>query len=298
VSIGTLVTSGPLILAIPVAAAAGAVTFLSPCCLPLVPGYLSYITGMSGAGAGRAAARLGAATVSASAGTGAATGTAAGEVALGGGGGVATQERPAPPRPAGPPKGRAIAGAALFILGFSFVFSTYGFAAGGIGHLLRAHDTGLTQLLGGFTVLLGLLFAGVFDRFSFAGRIFKPSARPGAGLAGAPLLGIMFGFGWSPCLGPTLTAVMGLSVSSASAGRGAFLAFIYGLGLGIPFMIVAVAFQRVVNVLGFFRRNARMISRIGGALLVVVGLLEVLGGWSTVIAWMHTHWVQGNKLPI
>ncbi|MGH3172105.1 MAG: cytochrome c biogenesis CcdA family protein [Trebonia sp.] len=294
-SIGTLVTSGPLILAIPVAAAAGAVTFLSPCCLPIVPGYLSYITGMSGAGAGTARA-----------GTGTPAGVTAAvsaEVALAGsgaeaGGGVTTAERTAPAKPDGPARGRAIAGAALFILGFSFVFSTYGFAAGGIGHLLRAHDTGLTQVLGGLTILLGLLFAGVFDRFSFAGRIFRPSARPQAGLAGAPLLGVMFGFGWSPCLGPTLTAVMGLSASSASAGRGAFLAFIYGLGLGIPFMIVAVAFQRVVNVLGFFRRNARMISRIGGALLVIVGLLEVIGGWTAVIDWMHAHWVQGSSLPL
>lgn len=285
-SIGTLVTSGPLILAIPVAAAAGAVTFLSPCCLPLVPGYLSYITGMSGAGAG---------TV-----TGAATapGTQAAVAVADGGSGVATRERTATTVPASASKGRAVAGTALFVLGFSFVFATYGFALGGIGHLLRAHDTGLTQVLGGITILLGLLFAGAFDRFSFAGRVFKPSARPRAGLAGAPLLGVMFGFGWSPCLGPTLTAVMGLSASSASAGRGAFLAFIYGLGLGIPFLIVAMAFQRVVNVLGFFRRNARMITRIGGAFLVVVGLLEVTGGWSSAIAWMHTHWISGYQLPL
>jgi cytochrome c-type biogenesis protein len=296
VSIATLVTSGPLILAIPVAAAAGAVTFLSPCCLPLVPGYLSYITGMSGAGTGTA----GTGTRGAAAST-LATATASAEVSVavtgGGAGGVTTAERTVPAKPAAAAKGRAVAGSALFILGFSFVFSTYGFAAGGIGHLLRAHDTGLTQILGGITILLGLLFAGAFDRFSFAGRIFKPSARPQAGLAGAPLLGVMFGFGWSPCLGPTLTAVMGLSASSASAGRGAFLAFIYGLGLGIPFMIVAVAFQRVVNVLGFFRRNARMISRIGGALLIIVGLLEVIGGWTSVIDWMHTHWIQGYELP-
>ena len=122
---------------------------------------------------------------------------------------------------------------------------------------MRAHDTGLTQILGGVTILLGLMFAGVFDRFSFAGRVFRPSVRPKAGLAGAPLLGVMFGFGWSPCIGTTLTAVLTLSASSGTAVRGAFLAFIYGLGLGIPFLIVAVAFQRVVNVLGFFRRNAR-----------------------------------------
>jgi cytochrome c-type biogenesis protein len=288
-SIQHLVTSGPLILAIPVAAAAGAVTFLSPCCLPLVPGYLSYITGMSGAGAGTgtldarrepAVAATTATTQAAGGGVGTRTQAATGTAAAG---------------PAAPGKGRAVAGALLFILGFSFVFATYGFAAGGLGGLLRAHDTGLTQILGGVTILLGLLFAGLFDRFTLAGRIFKPSARPQAGLAGAPLLGMMFGFGWSPCFGPTLTAVMSLSVVSGGAARGAFLAFVYGLGLGIPFLIVAVAFQRVVNVLGFFRRHARMVSRIGGALLVVVGILEVTGAWTSAINWLRVHWISGYE---
>jgi cytochrome c-type biogenesis protein len=138
----------------------------------------------------------------------------------------------------------------------------------------------------------------VFDRFTFAGRIFRPSARPKAGLAGAPLLGVMFGFGWSPCIGPTLTAVLALSASSGTAARGAFLAFIYGLGLGIPFLIVAVAFQRAVNVLGFFRRNARLVSRIGGALLVIVGILEVTGAWTSAINWMRANWIGSYQLPI
>jgi cytochrome c-type biogenesis protein len=291
-SIQHLVTSGPLILAIPVAAAAGAVTFLSPCCLPLVPGYLSYITGMSGAGApaGAAGARREPAVAATAA-------TAATAQAAGGGVGTRTQAATgtATAGPAAPGKGRAVAGASLFILGFSFVFATFGFAAGGLGGLLRAHDTGLTQILGGVTILLGLLFAGLFDRFTFAGRIFKPSARPQAGLAGAPLLGMMFGFGWSPCAGPTLSAVLSLSAVSGGAARGAFLAFVYGLGLGIPFLIVAVAFQRVVNVLGFFRRHARMVSRIGGALLVVVGILEVTGAWTSAINWMRVHWISGYE---
>jgi cytochrome c-type biogenesis protein len=277
-SIHSLVTSGPLILAIPVAAAAGAVTFLSPCCLPLVPGYLSYITGMSGAGTRSEPAVAATAATAATASSG-----------------VGTRTRMATLTPAAPRAGRAVAGTALFILGFSLVFATYGFAVGGLGGLLRAHTTGLTQVLGGVTILLGLLFAGAFDRFSFAGRIFKPSVRPQAGLAGAPLLGVMFGFGWSPCLGPTLSAVLALGLSSGTATRGAFLAFVYGLGLGIPFLIVAVAFQRVVNVLGFFRRNARMVSRIGGALLVVVGILEVTGAWTSAITWMRVHWVSGYE---
>jgi cytochrome c-type biogenesis protein len=291
-SVENLVSTGPLILAIPVAAAAGAVTFLSPCCLPLVPGYLSYITGMSGAGADRKAA-AGTVAVSASAGTAVAI-EGAGE----GGGGVTTATVAAPRDPATTPKGRAVAGTALFIVGFSAVFAVYGLAVGGLGQLLRAHDTGLTQVLGAITIVLGLMFAGAFDRFSFAGRIFRPSARPRAGLAGAPLLGVMFGFGWSPCIGPTLTAVLTLSASSGTAARGAFLAFVYGLGLGVPFLIVAAAFQRAVNVLGFFRRNARMVSRIGGAFLVVVGILEVSGAWTSAIDWLHTHWFSSYVPPL
>jgi cytochrome c-type biogenesis protein len=284
-SVQNLVTSGPLILAIPVAAAAGAVTFLSPCCLPLVPGYLSYITGMSGAGTEPGARAS------------AAAGTSAGTIAAGGGT-TTTATRVTPAGPASPTKGRAVAGTALFVLGFSFVFATYGFAIGGIGQLLRSHDTGLTQVFGGITILLGLLFAGVFDRFTFAGRIFRPSVRPQAGLAGAPLLGMLFGFGWSPCIGPTLAAVMGMSAASGTAGRGAFLAFIYGLGLGVPFLLVALAFQRMVNVLGFFRRNARTVSRIGGAFLVIVGLLELTGAWTSAISWLHTHWFAGYETPL
>jgi cytochrome c-type biogenesis protein len=284
-SVENLVSSGPLILAIPVAAAAGALTFLSPCCLPLVPGYLSYITGMSGAGGAAESAAV----------TGG--GTAAVAVAEGGGG-VTTARVTASDAPGPAPTGRAVAGTALFVLGFSAVFAVYGLAFGGLGHLLRAHNTGLTQVLGVITILLGLMFAGAFDRFSFAGRIFRPSARPRAGLAGAPLLGVMFGFGWTPCIGPTLTAVLALSETSGTAARGAFLAFVYGLGLGVPFLIVAAAFQRAVNVLGFFRRNARLVSRIGGALLVVVGVLEVTGAWTSAIAWLHTHWLTSYSTPL
>jgi cytochrome c-type biogenesis protein len=286
-SVQNLVTSGPLLLAMPVAAAAGALTFLSPCCLPLVPGYLSYVTGMSGAGAGGASAGDASASAVATAG------------ADGSDGGVATRTVTTTARGPGPAaKGRAVAGTALFVVGFSLVFAVYGLAIGGLGQLLRAHNTGLTQVLGGITILLGLLFAGAFDRFSFAGRIFRPSARPRAGLAGAPLLGVLFGVGWSPCIGPTLTAVLALSAASGTAARGAFLAFIYGLGLGIPFLLVAVAFQRAVNVLGFFRRNARLVSRIGGAMLVLLGVLEVTGAWTSAINWMRAHWISGYELPL
>jgi cytochrome c-type biogenesis protein len=258
-SVASVVGSGPLLLAIPVAAAAGAVTFLSPCCLPLVPGYLSYATGMSGADASEAKGRP--------------SGTAAG-------------------------RARTVAGTMLFVLGFSAVFATEGTLLGGVGQLLRTHDQGLTRVLGGFTIVLGLLFAGAFDRFSFAGRIVKPAARPRAGLAGAPLLGVLFGVGWSPCLGPTLAAVLALSASQGTAARGAFLAFVYGLGLGIPFLLVSLAFQRMMTMLGFFRRNARLVTRVGGAMLVVVGILEVTGAWTWTLNWLRSNWISGYQSPL
>jgi cytochrome c-type biogenesis protein len=290
-SVISLVSSGPLLLAIPVAAAAGAVTFLSPCCLPLVPGYLAYITGMSGADATAVPAEL-AAEGDAAGGEAGAAGVAGAE------GGVTTRARAKSAAAAPRHTGRTVAGTALFVAGFSAVFSLTGLAVGGLGQLFSAHDSLLTRVLGAVTIVLGLLFFGAFDRFMFAGRVFKPSVMPKAGLAGAPLLGVLFGIGWTPCIGPTLTAVLALSLQSGTAARGAFLAFIYGLGLGIPFLVVAVAFSRMVNVLGFFKRNARMVSRIGGVMLVIVGLLEVTGAWSSAITWLHAHWFSGYNLPI
>jgi cytochrome c-type biogenesis protein len=281
--VGQLVASGPLILALPVAAAAGAVTFLSPCCLPLVPGYLSLVTGMAGAGGSPPAAST--------------LGDAPGPVPPGGSG-VAVAALPLAATAAAPPRGRVVAGTALFVLGFSVVFVAYGAALGGLGHLLTGHARLLTQVLGGLTILLGLLFAGVLDRFSFAGRIVRPSARPKAGLAGAPLLGVMFGLGWTPCIGPTLTAVLALSASSGTVARGAVLAFVYALGLGVPFLLVSLGFQVAMRAFAFFRRRARLVTRIGGAMLICVGLLEVTGAWSTFMAWLQVRWVSTYQPPI
>jgi cytochrome c-type biogenesis protein len=290
--IGQVVTSGPLILALPVAAAAGAVTFLSPCCLPLVPGYLSFVTGMAGAsGAQSAPAVAQSAPVALPAGRASLAAEPGARVAV-----AATPvAAPAPPRGS---RGRVVAGTALFVLGFSVVFVAYGAALGGLGHLLTGHARLLTQVLGALTIALGLLFAGAFDRFSFAGRIVRPSARPKAGLAGAPLLGVMFGLGWTPCIGPTLTAVLALSASTGTAARGAVLAFVYALGLGIPFLLVALGFQVAMRASAFARRHARLITRIGGAMLVCVGLLEVTGTWSTFVAWLQVHWVGTYQAPL
>jgi cytochrome c-type biogenesis protein len=290
-SVTQLVTSGPLILALPVAAAAGAVTFLSPCCLPLVPGYLSFVTGMAGAGGAAPGPAPAAAPGSSAAATADGSGVADGA-------GVAVAAPPLAATAAVPPRGRVVAGTALFVLGFSVVFVAYGAALGGLGHLLTGHAQVLTQVLGGLTILLGLLFAGALDRFPFAGRIVRPSARPKAGLAGAPLLGVMFGLGWTPCIGPTLTAVLALSASTGTVARGAVLAFVYALGLGVPFLLVSFGFQVAMRAFAFFRRHARLVTRIGGAMLICVGLLEVTGAWSTFMAWLQVHWVSSYQPPI
>jgi cytochrome c-type biogenesis protein len=293
-----LILSGPVLLAIPVAAAAGTVTFLSPCCLPLVPGYLSYLTGMSGtAAAGRRDAGPVPAPALARAGAGAAATVAPIGAAAQPAEGQAADTVDATPDPLAvltrPARGRVVFGTLLFVLGFSILFALEGVTVASVGDALLRHREGLTQALGGLIILLGLLFIGLFDRFSFAGRIIKPTARPRAGLAGAPLLGVLFGLGWTPCSGPTLSAVLLLGSTSGTAVRGGLLAFVYALGIGIPFLIVAFAFSRGATVFGFARRHARLITRLGGVMLIAVGLLEVTGAWQSAITWLQVHWLSG-----
>jgi cytochrome c-type biogenesis protein len=270
-----LVFSGSVLLAIPVAAAAGAATFLSPCCLPLVPGYLSYVTGMSGSAASAAAENPPSQQPDEGA-CGAATATITGARS----------------------RGRVMLGTLLFVVGFSVLFAVEGVTVGSMGVALASHAAGLSRVLGAVIIVLGLMFLGVFDRFTIAGRVFRPSWRPRAGLAGAPLLGVLFGLGWTPCIGPALTAVLLLGQSTGTAVRGGVLAFAYGLGIGIPFLIMAFTIQRGVSVFGFARRHARLIMQLGGLLLIAVGILEVTGAWGNAIIWLKVHWPGGYTTPL
>jgi len=275
-SIASFVSSGPLLLAAPVAAAAGLVSFASPCVLPLVPGYLSYVAGLSGRD-------LSPATSSASP-----SAVPAGDVLV----------RAAPAPPAAPPRGRVAAGAVLFVLGFTAVFVSYGALFGSLGTVLRQHQRGIEQVLGAVTIVLGLAFAGAFSRLAVAHREWRLHRLPARGLAGAPLLGVLFGVGWTPCIGPTLAAVQGLALTSATAGRGAALSAAYCLGLGVPFVAVALAVRRGMGALAAVRRHTRSIVVAGGALLVVVGVLELTGAWSTLIINLRD-WLPGfSEAPL
>ena len=257
-----LVTDGPLLVAAAVAALVGLISFASPCVLPLVPGYLSYVAGLAGTGAPAPAVHSGGPVPS-------------------GAGGAATAVR----TDTRTPRGRMVLGAVLFVLGFSLVFVTFATAFGGLGRLMLEYSVVLDRVFGVVTVLVGLAFLG---RLPLLQRTKKLSVRPAAGLAGAPLLGIVFGLGWTPCLGPTLAAVYSLALTEATAARGAVLGVAYCLGLGVPFVLVALGARWALGATGFLRRNARTVTRIGGAVLVVVGLLLLTGAWAELMSWLRS----------
>jgi cytochrome c-type biogenesis protein len=279
-----LVFSGPLLIALLVAAAAGVVSFFSPCCLPLVPGYLSYVAGVSGGETHRAAHTT--------------SGTGEPNIAQQQGGAptrtsATTVIRSVPrPRPS-----RTVVGAVLFVLGFAAVFTSYGFLFGAVGAWLSAYQPTLVRVLGVITILLGLMFTGILSRLPLASRTFRLDYQPRTGLAGAPLVGILFGLGWTPCIGPTLAAVLTLATSAADAGRGAALSFAYSAGLGIPFIVAAASMQKMMGSFGWARRHARLIMRVGGAMLVALGLLQVTGLWLYVMSWLQSI-IAGWTVPL
>ncbi|MWA02061.1 cytochrome c biogenesis protein CcdA [Actinomadura sp. LD22] len=235
------VTSGSLVAAAPLAALAGLVSFLSPCVLPLVPGYLSYVTGMTGAD-------------------------------------LAEQRR-----------GRLLSGVLLFVAGFSVVFVSYGVAFGGLGRWLLEYQDRITRVLGAVTIVFGLAFMGLIPGLQ---RTMKSGRVPSAGLAGAPLLGALFALGWTPCIGPTLGAVQSLAISEASATRGALLSLAYCVGLGVPFVVTAVAYRRALGAFGAVKRHYPLVMRIGGGMLVLIGVLLVSGLWGELNIELKS-WISG-----
>lgn len=226
------VLTGALLAAIPVAMFAGLISFFSPCVLPLVPGYLSYVTGVTGTDLAEAR------------------------------------------------RGRMLAGASLFVLGFSAVFVSGGALFGNFGQTLQVHREILTKIFGALTIVLGLAFMGIVG--GVTQREFRFHTKPALGLAGAPLLGVLFGLGWAPCVGPTLGAVNALAFSDASAGRGALLMAFYCAGLGVPFIVAAIAFRRTLGAFAWVKRHYVWVIRTGGTMLVAVGVLLVTGVWEHI----------------
>ncbi|MDX2850685.1 MULTISPECIES: cytochrome c biogenesis CcdA family protein [Streptomycetaceae] len=236
------VLNGALLAAVPIALLGGLVSFFSPCVLPLVPGYLSYVTGVTGTDLAEAR------------------------------------------------RGRMLAGASLFVLGFTAVFVSGGALFGNFGWTLQEHRAVISKVLGALTIVMGLAFMGLVG--GITQREFRFHRRPTMGLVGAPLLGLLFGIGWTPCIGPTLAAVNALAFNEASAGRGALLTAVYCLGLGLPFIVAAVAFRRALGAFGWVKRHYVWVMRIGGGMLVAVGLLLVTGVWDHIVYQMQI-WSSG-----
>lgn len=226
---------GSMVLAVPVAVLAGLVSFFSPCVLPLLPGYLSFATGLSAA-----------------------------EVLEG------TRRR-----------GRMLLGTSLFVLGFAAVFVATGALIGSLGATLIDHQRTITIVVGALTILMGLVFMGLVP---LGQRDIRIHRVPRLGLVAAPLLGMVFGIGWTPCIGPALGVVLNLSLNEGSSTRGGLLAFFYALGLGIPFIVAGLAMSAMGRTVGFVKQHQLAVQRLGGALMVVVGLMLVTGIWDTAMA--------------
>jgi cytochrome c-type biogenesis protein len=238
------VDSGSLLLAVPIAVLAGLVSFFSPCVVPLLPGYLSYMTG------------------------------------------VGVQDLDSAKR------SRMLIGSTLFVLGFSVIFVTGGLLFGSIGSRLSAHQRPISIVMGIVVILLGLAFMGFIPIFQ---REFRIHAVPAVGLGVAPLLGALFAFGWIPCIGPTLGTVLTLANTEGTAARGAFLSFTYCLGLGIPFVLAALAFSRFMRALSWFKQHQRAVNVAGGLMLVTVGILLVTGWYDSMVLDLRSTFGTGSS---
>lgn len=239
---GEIILGGSLFAAIPMALLAGIVSFISPCVLPLVPGYLGFVSGLSNQ------------------------------------------------------RGRMILGAILFVLGFSVVFVSFGALFGGIGAVVYGSGLAWVQrVLGVFVILLGFVLIG---QFSFMQKTIKMNVSSKLGLIGAPLLGVAFGLGWTPCIGPTLAAVLTLAADAASPARGAILAFVYALGIGLPFIAIAAGFGWATKSVGFVKKHIRGFNIAGGVLLIALGVMLVLGIWNGFAAWIQLEVFGYFKLAI
>ncbi len=266
-----LVADGALWVAIPIAVLAGLVSFLSPCVLPLVPGYLGFI---GGAVAGRAGGASPAGPASPASPAAQPSGAQPGSPTTA----IAT---PAAPAATAPGRGRLLGGVLLFIAGFTVVFMAMNIFGGVVGLFFVQYRDLITRIMGVVVIGLGLVFVGLFG---FAQRIARPQVRGRLGLVGAPLLGLALGVGWAPCIGPTLSVILGMSLDSGSAARGAVLGLAYSLGLGIPFVLIALGFGWATRSVAFVRRHIRAVNLAGGAVLLVLGVLMVTGVWGALMS--------------
>jgi len=190
-------------------------------------------------------------------------------------------------------RGRLVLGTALFVGGFTVVFVSYGALFGGLGSVLIEYTDTITRVLGVFTIVFGLAFMGLIP---WLNRSWNPTQNTSMGLVGAPLLGVLFGIGWTPCIGPTLAAVQTLAIDSASAGRGAALAAVYCLGLGLPFLLVAFAFRKAFGAMSWMKRHYTLLIRLGGGMLVLLGVLMVTGQWAEISIQLRI-WTAGFGVP-
>ena len=250
------VLSGPLLAALPIAVLAGLVSFASPCVLPLVPAYLSYVSGLP----------------------------------------VPTSDAPSGTTLVRTHRtSRVMLGTALFIAGFTVVFVSYGALFGGLGSALVEHADVITRVLGVLTIALGLAFGGWLPGLDRDTRFMD--RLPGVGLGAAPVLGVLFGIGWTPCIGPTLAAVQVLAFDSGTAGRGALLSVAYCVGLGLPFLVFAAFYGRATAVSSWVRRHMRTIQTVGAIVLIGLGVALVTGLWGEAMASLQG-WVSGFEVPL